>query len=710
MAIRWEDIREKVKELLNEFKGQKVGMVGLGIIVFLLLVGIFAPILAPGITGNWENTDKWRDHPKGVPPTWWNYLTSDELTPQTQMNEPDSHIEQPLGRFEENVVYYNYTYNNDEPPTNLALYLDATFDNTSDARSLQVECIRPDGEEIRFVDENVDQDSSQIERRVSMVGRNREKIYNWADSLDVTGEHIFDMDKEYLDSFEDGGAPTQDVIDRFAEEDIEIEQKLFDLDRNEYEEHIQEGRFTDEMRRTLEDEGIEFYDSVAEMSASEYEDYIVNDELVPEEFKQASGLDLSENATFFAETSHELYGELGEDDTFWIADMEYDNSTEELVIDDLEYKLLVSQGTIEILEPVGNLEQDDEDSQVWWILDDDETEYRMVLTEDSIEVYPYLVMSEDEGNWFIRAGTDSYRIEEEEDELIVYIVPEIRRERVNYARTLFGKADSDLLSPKPNPLNGEYIFKISFVSEDVEFNFGENSGRLVIMGSMYGTMGTDNRGRDIGAGWVWGARYALLLGAIIGGTTIALGTLFGMTSAYLGGWKDEFMQRINEIVIGIPILPILIIMMFIWRQSFWVMVFLMSILYWRGIAKTIRARGLQIRQATYVEASQALGAGSGRIITTHMIPQILPYSMAEGALLVPIVVITEASLSVLGLGDPNLVTWGKLLSQANGGGATIRGLWWWVLLPGIGITLLGFGFIASGMAIERIVNPKMKQR
>lgn len=712
MAIRWEDIKEKSKEVLNEFKGQRIGMVGLGIIVFLLMVGIFAPFLAPNTNERYGDTDRWRDVPKGVPPTWWDYFTSDDLSPQEKKIEPDVNKTEPAGGgYEDYTFNYTYDYKYDEPPTNLALYLDATFDNESDAHSLLVDFIRPDGEELRLIDETVDKESGEIDRRTSLIGRNRESIYNWADGLDVAGEKIFDMDSEYEDSFEDGESPSDDLVDRFSEEGIEMEQMLFDLDRTEYEEHLVEGSFTDEMMNAFLDEEIEFYDTAAEMDALGYEEYLVSGEQVPDEFRDglsSEGIELSDNATFYEETSEELYGQDGEEEVFWITDMEWNDTIEEFEIDEQKYKIQITDVSIELLEPMGNLEQTGEDE--WVVLDDDEEEYELKVTEDRIEVYPYLEMSEDDGDWFFTVGTDQYRIEEGDGELEVYLVPNVPRERVNYARTLFGKADSDLLSPKPNPLNGEYTIKVSFVSEDIDFSFGEDSGRFIILGSMYGAMGTDNRGRDIGRAWVWGARYALILGAVVGLTTISVGTLFGMTSAYLGGWKDELMQRINEIVIGIPIFPILIIMMFIWTQSFWVLIFLMSILYWRGIAKTIRARGLQIRQASYVEAAQSLGAGSGRIITTHMIPQILPYSMAEGALLVPIVVITEASLSVLGLGDPNLVTWGKLLSDANNQGATIRGLWWWVLLPGVGITLLGFGFIASGMAIERIVNPKMKQR
>jgi len=275
--------------------------------------------------------------------------------------------------------------------------------------------------------------------------------------------------------------------------------------------------------------------------------------------------------------------------------------------------------------------------------------------------------------------------------------------------TVFGEANKKMLSD-PSVMKGEYTIRVEIVGEQIDIEYGEDATKIIYAGQVYGLMGTDQYGRDIAKGWVWGARYALILSLIVAVTTVVIGTFYGMTSAYFGGWVDEIMQRLNEVVIGIPILPILIILMYVVNRSIWIMIFLMSILYWRGIAKTIRARGLQIRQSTYIEASESLGSSGGRVITAHMIPQILPYSLAEAALLVPIVIITEASLSVLGLGDPTIVTWGKILSQANTAGATVQGMWWWVILPGLGITLVGFAFIASGMAIERVVNPKMRQR
>ncbi len=275
---------------------------------------------------------------------------------------------------------------------------------------------------------------------------------------------------------------------------------------------------------------------------------------------------------------------------------------------------------------------------------------------------------------------------------------------IDVSRTSFAKTQDGMLS-RTEPLKGEYRFELLLVGPDTELT----SSRGIFMGRVYGLMGTDGNGHDIARGWIWGARYGLILGLSVAVGTVIIALIFGMTSAYYGGWVDELMQRLNEIVMGIPTLPILVVVATLWGRSIWFVIFIMTLLYWRGIAKTIRARGLQIRENTYVEAGEALGASGARIIRGHMIPQMLPYAFAEAALMVPMAIIAAAGLHVLGLGDPTVVTWGTMLSEANSAGATIRGMWWWVLLPGLGITLLGFGFISAGMAVERIVNPKMKQ-
>jgi len=119
---------------------------------------------------------------------------------------------------------------------------------------------------------------------------------------------------------------------------------------------------------------------------------------------------------------------------------------------------------------------------------------------------------------------------------------------------------------------------------------------------------------------------------------------------------------------------------------------------------------LQIKEETYVEAAKALGASHARIIFKHMVPILIPYSFASMALNVPSAILYEASVSLLGLGDATIVTWGQILHDAMNGGAVTNGLWWWVVPPGIAIALIGMTFAFIGFAMDTILNPKLRTR
>jgi len=169
------------------------------------------------------------------------------------------------------------------------------------------------------------------------------------------------------------------------------------------------------------------------------------------------------------------------------------------------------------------------------------------------------------------------------------------------------------------------------------------------------------RERDLFQGIVWGLRWALALGLLVAVFSVGIGIAFGITSAYLGGWKDELMQRFNEGVASLPFLPLLILVAAAFKPSIWNIIILMS---------------------AYVEAARCLGARDRRIIIKHMIPQVMPYAFANMALSVPSALLTEAGLSFLGLGDTTVITWGQILYDAQFAGATLKGLWWWVIPPG----------------------------
>jgi len=173
---------------------------------------------------------------------------------------------------------------------------------------------------------------------------------------------------------------------------------------------------------------------------------------------------------------------------------------------------------------------------------------------------------------------------------------------------------------------------------------------------------------------------------------------------------DEVMQRIVETVASLPFLPILIILSYIMRPSVWILAILMAVFFWVGPVKTVRSMALQLKAQPYVEAAKALGASGWRIVGKHIAPQILPFFFASIALGVPGAILTEAGISFLmgaqGVSEP---TWGRILHDAQRYSATINGMWWWVLSPGILIALAGLTFVLLGSALDRILNPKLKR-
>ncbi|MDY6894962.1 MAG: ABC transporter permease, partial [Thermotogota bacterium] len=233
---------------------------------------------------------------------------------------------------------------------------------------------------------------------------------------------------------------------------------------------------------------------------------------------------------------------------------------------------------------------------------------------------------------------------------------------------------------------------------------------LVVSGSVSGLLGTDNSKRDVWSGLVAGIKWALFIGLMTSAISVSVGVIYGVVSAYYGGIVDSIMQRIWEIFINIPLLPVLIVLSAIFKPSIWSLILMMSLFFWVGPVKTVRSMALQIKEETYVEAAKALGASHGRIIFRHMVPILIPYAFASMALNVPNAILYEATVSLLGLGDATIVTWGQILHDAMNGGAVTNGLWWWVVPPGIAIALVGMTFAFLGFAMDTILNPKLRTR
>jgi peptide/nickel transport system permease protein len=235
--------------------------------------------------------------------------------------------------------------------------------------------------------------------------------------------------------------------------------------------------------------------------------------------------------------------------------------------------------------------------------------------------------------------------------------------------------------------------------------------KLVVYGKVHGVAGTDHRRRDLGVALLWGTPIALAFGllAAVGSSVATL--LIAATGAWAGGWMDGAIQRVTEVNAILPTLPILILVTTFYSRNLWVILAVVILLSIFGLGiKFYRSFFMQVREAPYIEAARAYGAGSARIITHYMIPPVLPLLVPGLITAIPAFVFLETSLAFLGLGDPSLPTWGKILNDAYQNGALYKGYYYWVLQPAFLLMLTGLGFAMLGFALDRVFNPRLRMR
>ncbi|HSV85765.1 MAG TPA: ABC transporter permease [Levilinea sp.] len=260
--------------------------------------------------------------------------------------------------------------------------------------------------------------------------------------------------------------------------------------------------------------------------------------------------------------------------------------------------------------------------------------------------------------------------------------------------------------PYYEPLHGSYTVNISAIT------FEENSvveAELILFGQVHGLTGTDHRRRDLSVALLYGTPIALSFGllAALGSTVSTM--LIAATGVWFSKWVDGIIQRITEVNLILPVLPILIMIGTFYNRSIWLMlgvVILLSV-FGAGI-KTYRAIFLQVKESPYIEAAQAYGTGNGRIIIRYLVPRIIPLLIPGLVIGIPGYVFLEASLAILGLGDPVLPTWGKVIEDARSQGALFNGFYYWILQPFVLLMLTGLGFSMLGFALDRIFNPRLR--
>ncbi|MGH7659516.1 MAG: ABC transporter permease [Vulcanimicrobiaceae bacterium] len=221
-------------------------------------------------------------------------------------------------------------------------------------------------------------------------------------------------------------------------------------------------------------------------------------------------------------------------------------------------------------------------------------------------------------------------------------------------------------------------------------------------------LGTTLQGRDVLSQLIFGTRIALLVGIVDAILIGVIGTGVGIVSGYYSGKVDQILMRLVDILYSIPFEPFAIAVLAILGTGLWRLILIIAILLWRDPARVIRAQTLSLVQRPYVKSARAAGAGDLRIMLVHIAPSVLPLSLSYMALSAGWSIIAQTSISFLGFGDPNAISWGTMLNDVFANGQT-GNAWWWSAPPGLMIVVLVLSIFLMSRAYEEMANPRLRK-
>jgi peptide/nickel transport system permease protein len=223
-------------------------------------------------------------------------------------------------------------------------------------------------------------------------------------------------------------------------------------------------------------------------------------------------------------------------------------------------------------------------------------------------------------------------------------------------------------------------------------------------------LGTDDSGRSVLTLLIWGARVSLFVGLLATAISMVIGTLIGLTSGHFKGWLSAALYRFTEWFLVIPFLPLAIVLATVLGRGLFTIALVIGVSTWSGTAMLIRSQTLSIEARPYLERARVLGAGHWHQMSRHVLPNVMPMVFANTTLTVAVAILTETTLSFLGLGDPLRVSWGSMLESAFSAGAMTTGAWWYIVPPGVCVILVVLSFTLIGRALEEIFNPRLRER
>ena len=223
-------------------------------------------------------------------------------------------------------------------------------------------------------------------------------------------------------------------------------------------------------------------------------------------------------------------------------------------------------------------------------------------------------------------------------------------------------------------------------------------------------LGTDPAGRSVLLLVIWGSRTSLAIGVLATALTMVLGSAIGLVAGHYQGRTGRLLMHVTDWFIALPSLPLAIALAAVLGQGAASITIAIGVTSWTGTARLVRAQTLAVEARPFIERARALGATDTQLLMRQVLPIVMPLILVSSTLTVASAILSEATLTFLGLGDPTSVSWGSLLNNAFMQGAVTAGAWWYLIPPGIAILIIVLGFTLVGRSVEHALNARVQPR
>ena len=237
----------------------------------------------------------------------------------------------------------------------------------------------------------------------------------------------------------------------------------------------------------------------------------------------------------------------------------------------------------------------------------------------------------------------------------------------------------------------------------------ETVGEFLSPASPAYILGTDQLGRDILSRVLYGTRISLIIGITAAAISVFIGTTIGLVAGYFGKASGEALMRFTDMFLVMPQLPLMIILAALLGRSLFIIMLVVGVTSWPWMARIIRSEVLSLKQRPFVERAISIGCSDLYLIRKHILPNVMPLITANAILTIPWAIVSESTLSFIGLGDPTAISWGSILSGAFSNSAITLGLWYWFIPAGLAIVFLSLSFALIGHVMDEVLNPRLRK-